>query len=346
MTIDPRESRIPSAADMGEYAPAPLPRLLCGRFELHGELNYGRLGTVYEAIDRTRPVGAADRAVALLRIPVLTGRTPERIERDFARLLSLRHPNIVRVFELVRDTEAYLVTMELVDGAPLCAVLDTLRPELPSRDEAFDIIRAVGTALTHAHARGAVHGDIDVANVLVGSAREIKVTFAGAWLLCRAPSAARVRDDVRGLARIAYELLAGAAPSDGRGGPTRGDGAPKRIRGLGTAQWHALRAALCGRNDRAPDVGELVTAFAPAATVAFRAMYPRVPPRLAWAAVLLVAILSLGYALRRNDSPPAEPIVDAEVSPLDPVDEIDQKVDNEPATDDDDSEEPPVSASG
>jgi hypothetical protein len=336
MTTDPHVSRAPLAA--------AFPRPLGDRFELVGELDYGRLGTVYEAIDRTRPVSAEDRTVALLRIPLLTGRSSERIERDFARLLSLRHPNIVRVFELIRGEDAYLVTMELVDGEPLCSVLDSLLPELPSRDEAFAVIRAVGAALVHAHARGAVHGDVDVANVLIGAPHEVKVPFAAAWLLRREAFAARARDDTRGLARIANQLLTGADPPGGFGRPAQGERKPRAIHGLGRAKRRALRAALYGRDDRAPDVGELVAAFAPPAEVrASRAENQRGAPRFAWGAVLIAAILVVSYALYRDDLSPAEPIVDAEVAPLDAGDEIDQSIEDEPAIDYDDPEGKPAS---
>ena len=338
MTIDPHSSRDPSKPDPSAPA-AVFRRALADRFELVGELDYGRLGTVYEAVDRTRPVGAVDSRVALLRIPLLAGREPARIQRDFARLLSLRHPNIVRVFELLREADAYLVTMEFVDGRPLRTVLDNLRPELPSRDEAFDVLRAVGAALIHAHARGVVHGDVDVANVLIGGASEAKLPFA-ACLLRRGPSAARERDDTRGLARIAYEMLAGAEPSGGR------------IRGLRRAEQRALRAALYARDHRGPDLGELVAAFAPPAEIhTFPAGPPRGAPRAAWAAVLVVAILGLGYVLHRDDVPHGEPIVDAEVSPLadggaidDATDDaINDEIDDEPAIDDDDPEAKPAS---
>jgi hypothetical protein len=332
------------ATDASAQSTAVFPRALGDRFELLGELDYGRLGTVYEAVDRTRPVGAGDRTVALLRIPLLSGRSPERIERDFSRLQSLRHANIVPVFELVRGADAYLVTMEVVDGEPLCCVLDSLWPELPSREEAFDVIRAAGAALIHAHARGVVHGDVDAANVLISGAGEVKVPFAATCLLRRGPFAARARDDTRGLARLAYELLEGAEPSTDGGGATRGGREPRRIRGLGRAEQRALHAALCGRDDRVPNVGELAAVFAappetPTRTFRWDA------PRVAWAAVLIVAIVGVGYELRRDGPLPTEPIVDAQVSPLDAGDELDEEHatdDDEPAIDDDATELQPI----
>jgi hypothetical protein len=334
MTIDPHASRARSATAASAQSTAAFPRPLGDRFELLGELDYGRLGTVYGAVDRARPAGAADKTVALLRIPLLSGRAPERIERDFERLQSLRHPNIVRVFELVRGADAYLVTMELVDGEPLSSVIDSLWPELPSRDEAFDVIRAVGAALVHAHAHGAVHGDVDVANVLISAAGEVKVPFAATCLLRRGLFAVRARDDTRGLARIACAVLAGARE-------------PRRIRGLGRAELRALHAALSDRDDRVPSVGELSTAFAARADRrTFRPQGARREQRLAWAAILIAAVLGVVHALRQDDSLPAEPIVDAQGASLDAGDEIDDEPaidDDAPPLDDDDPRSQPVS---
>jgi hypothetical protein len=335
--------RAPSAPDTRPRSAAGFPRPLGDRFVLFGERDYGRLGTVYEAVDRTRPVGAADRTVALLRIPLVAGRSPGRIERDFTRLLSLRHPNVVRVFELVRGSDAFIVTMELVDGEPLRSVLAGVWPELLSHDEALDVICAVGAALVHAHERGVVHGDVGVANVLIGGARAVKVPFAAACLLRREPVAVRARDDARELARMAYELLTGSEASNGAIRLQRGAGAQRRVRGLRRPARRALNAARFGRDDCVPDVDKLVTAFAARADVS-----PFGGPRLrvAWAALLIVAIFGLGYTLHRNDPLPAEPIVDAEVSPLDTGDDLhdDAALDEEePAIDDDNPGLRPVS---
>jgi serine/threonine protein kinase len=235
--------------------------LLGGRFVLGEELQYGRFGVVYRAFDR-QPAessgaacdvtadGVAPSDVALLIMPAEVGRNEHvlaSLERDFVRARSLSHPHIVKLFELQQDAGTHFLTMQLVDGESLRSVLDSLGPELIPEQQALWIVRAVGEALAYAHAKGIVHGDVRPENVIVTARHDVKVLFSSSCLTGSAPFSVQPRDDVYGLACLAYELLLGVLPPlhvQQRGNERR------LMKDLSRRSRNALRMALAAREDR------------------------------------------------------------------------------------------------
>jgi serine/threonine protein kinase len=292
----------------GGAAPVMGPGTILGdRFVLEEEVDHGRFGTVFRASDVLRGAHGA-RHVALLVLPaeVARGGQLESFKRDFVRLHALSHPNIVKVFDFDRDGEVHFLTMEFVDGESLRSIVDSLRPELLWEREAIALIRAIGDALVYAHARGVVHGDVRLENVLITAQHDVKVLFTSSCLMNGAPFSMEPRDDVHGLASIAYELLSGEPPLARQ--PVIGwqrDFEPKRIKTLSRRQWRTLRAILMGRDDRMRTVSEFLADFcaARAAGSGDDEAQPATRSR-GWrwvAAAWVVVLLGAGYVLTRDE---------------------------------------------
>jgi hypothetical protein len=133
------------------------------------------------------------------------------LQRDFARLRTLEHPNIARLLELGNNGEHYYVTAERPDGEPLREVLNHLLPERPELAEADEIVRAVGSALVYAHEHDVAHGDVRAENVLVTMDRRYVLTnFLARRIAKVAARPPRPGDDLSGLARLAAELYTGS----------------------------------------------------------------------------------------------------------------------------------------
>ena len=81
------------------------------RFELVDELGRGGMGIVYRARDRERGGEVALKALREVGASDLL-----RLKREFRVMCDVRHPNLVRLGELVERDGGWFFTMELVDG--------------------------------------------------------------------------------------------------------------------------------------------------------------------------------------------------------------------------------------
>ncbi|MFC7405809.1 serine/threonine-protein kinase [Georgenia alba] len=136
--------------------------LLLGRYELGRLLGRGGMAEVWEARD-TR----LGRRVAVKTVNLAAAHDPtlgERLQREARAVASLKHTDIVTVYDAgLEDDTAYLV-MELVDGTDLAT---TLREGPLPPGEAARVGARVAGALAAAHGAGVVHRDVKPGNVLL-----------------------------------------------------------------------------------------------------------------------------------------------------------------------------------
>ena len=100
-----------------------------------------------------------------------------RFLREARTALSLKHPNIVRVYDFEQTDGQYFIVMELVQGIDLRSYL-TWRKVLDV-DRSIIIAHDIALGLGAAHRRGIVHRDVKPQNVLIGSDGSIKLTDFG-----------------------------------------------------------------------------------------------------------------------------------------------------------------------
>lgn len=216
-----------------------------GHYKVTGVLGTGVTTTVYRA--EAEGIG---RIVVLKVLRSTTGRESvffRRFEREAKLLSSLRHPNLIELFDYDAGTAGerppYMV-LEHVDGASLLEVLQRA-PKLEP-EEAAAIALEVARALAHAHARGVTHRDIKPANILIGrtSANEdqksdrvvVKLADLGVAGEANEESSEALgtpaymspehllgetldhRADQFALGIVLYQMLAGARPFDGDDG--------------------------------------------------------------------------------------------------------------------------------
>ncbi len=163
------------------------------RFEIQAQIGSGGTAVVYRVVER------ATAQVYALKVLSLHGPAiRQRMAREGALQAALRHPNIVRVHEVIpiADGSPALV-MEHIDGPSLERALTRYRLALPDAELLF---LGIVAGVRHAHAAGLVHRDLKPANVLLARTPEgfvPKVTdFGLAKMLAEEPGVLQTRNGI------------------------------------------------------------------------------------------------------------------------------------------------------
>jgi TolB-like protein/lipoprotein NlpI len=145
-----------------------------GSYEIVDPLGAGGMGEVYRARD-----ARLGRDVAVKVLPADVGSSPDRLarfEREARTVAALNHPNIVVLYSIEEDAGTRFLTMELVEGRNLAALVT---PGGLPMGQVLDLALPLADALTAAHEKGVVHRDLKPANVMVTREGRVKVLDFG-----------------------------------------------------------------------------------------------------------------------------------------------------------------------
>lgn len=139
-----------------------------GPYQVLEQLGRGGMSEVYKG---RHP--RLDRTVAIKVLPAkLSGEADspgsifaERFEREARAVASLRHPNIVQVFDFGDVGGTFYMVMEYIPGHDLSRILKEVGAL--SQQQVRAILAELGGALDYAHAQGLVHRDVKPSNVLL-----------------------------------------------------------------------------------------------------------------------------------------------------------------------------------
>jgi len=261
------------------------------RFVLLEKLGQGGMGVVFKAKDLLK-VEAQDKD-PYVAIKVLTDAFKKysgsfiALQREASKAQRLAHPNIATVYDFDRDGNTVFMTMEYLQGKPLNQLIKEINKKPLKLDHALHIIEELCSGLSYAHEKFLIHSDFKPGNCFLlndghvklldfGIARASTQTeeerentmFDPAKLSAVTPAYATPemfagmnpdpRDDIYGLACVAYQLLAGGKhPYNKVASPKIKELGikPKPIKGLNRRQQKTLMKALTVvREDRIDEV--------------------------------------------------------------------------------------------
>jgi len=171
-TVDPKATTHPE----DEASPQTTGGALVGdRYELLAMLGAGGMGNVYRARDLE-----LDEMIALKVLKPEVAGAPgaiDRFRREVKLARRVTHPNVARVFDIGELGGQKILTMELVDGESLAALLTREGPLTLART--IDLSLAICAGVGAAHDVDVIHRDLKPDNVLIAKDGRVLVTDFG-----------------------------------------------------------------------------------------------------------------------------------------------------------------------
>ena len=213
------------------------PEKLFASFELQRELENGRTGAVWLAHDYSPRRQVEQVALKFLPDSIVSGKIAiEDLKAEIRRRIALKHPNILRVYDLVESKGRVAIQMEYLEGQSLSRLRATKPNQVFEVRDLENWVNVLCEALKYHHNAGLVAGDILPDNLIVDPAGNLKLKEFGIancitdsmsrlmliqdtseTLSYQSPQRASgqrpaVADDLYSLGANIYELLTGKPP--------------------------------------------------------------------------------------------------------------------------------------
>ena len=207
--------------------------LIDNRYEILKSIGEGGMANVYLAWDTI-----LEREVA---VKILRGDLSDdekfirRFQREANSASSLRHPNVVEMYDVGEDQGRYFIVMEYVAGRTLKGLIKK-RGAL-NLSEAIDIMLQLTSGIACAHDSYIIHRDIKPQNVMILEDGRVKITDFGIAMALNnneltqtnsvmgsvhylppeqaSGSGSTVKSDIYSLGILMFELLTGKVPFRG-----------------------------------------------------------------------------------------------------------------------------------
>ena len=207
--------------------------LIDNRYKIVKSIGEGGMANVYLAWDTI-----LEREVA---VKILRGDLAEdekfirRFQREANSASSLKHPNIVEMYDVGDDNGKYFIVMEYVDGKTLKSLIKK-RGAL-NLNEAIDIMLQLASGISCAHDSYIIHRDIKPQNVLILEDGRVKITDFGIAMALNSNeltqtnsvmgsvhylppeqasgNGSTIKSDIYSLGILMFELITGKVPFKG-----------------------------------------------------------------------------------------------------------------------------------
>jgi serine/threonine-protein kinase len=154
-----------------------------GAYEIIEKIGQGGMAEVYKGF---HPALRRHVAVKVLgRFLQTDSDTSKRFQREAQAAASLRHVNIIQVFDFGSYEGGHYMVMEYVEGTDLRVEMDRrVQSDDPfAHTEILSILDQVASALDYAHERGIIHRDVKPGNILLSDEGPVILSDFGLALL-------------------------------------------------------------------------------------------------------------------------------------------------------------------
>lgn len=138
-------------------------------YQIYGTIGAGGMSVTYCACTRLKPVLLKQfNLTSGNREALDVEKEREKFGEEARKLLTLNHPNIVRIENIVTDekTKDVFLVMELLYGETLEKYLQGLQEPMPEQ-EAYQMLAPIFDALETVHQAGIIHRDIKPSNIML-----------------------------------------------------------------------------------------------------------------------------------------------------------------------------------
>ena len=154
--------------------------LLNGKYKLISRLASGSMATVYLASDAS----SNDRLLALKLLSSDMASDPvniQRFEDEFRASFEIRHPNVLRSYDLFYDAGVLGLALEYAERGDLGTLIEN--EDEMSFSKIVGILVQICEGLSVIHSAGIVHRDVKPENILIANDGSIKISDFGIALL-------------------------------------------------------------------------------------------------------------------------------------------------------------------
>lgn len=146
-----------------------------GKYELGKTLGEGNFAKVKLA--KNVDTGEFVAVKIFNRDNVLQHKMVEQIKREIATMKVIKHPNVVKLHEVMASKTKIYIVLELVDGGELFDII--AKQGRLKENEARKYFQQLINAVDYCHSRGVYHRDLKPENLLLDSYGVLKVADFG-----------------------------------------------------------------------------------------------------------------------------------------------------------------------
>ncbi|CCM01452.1 uncharacterized protein FIBRA_03505 [Fibroporia radiculosa] len=159
---------------MAEVVPGTFPASKLGEYTVTGEIAEGTFGKVKMAVHTVTGHKVAMKFIS--KQVIAATKTKTRVQREVEYMRTLRHPHIIKLYEVISTPTDIIIVLEYAGGELFNYIVDHGRMQ---EDEARRFFQQLISGIDYSHRLKIVHRDLKPENVLLDADLNVKIADFG-----------------------------------------------------------------------------------------------------------------------------------------------------------------------